>query len=86
MEYINEIIPIKGMRCSKCVSTIEQTLNELEGVEEVSVNLSAKNAHIRYDASKVTKDDLQRELRSIGYELAEEKSVFDKLKEFIKKS
>ena len=86
MEYKNEILPIKGMHCSKCVSVIEQILNEIGGVENASVNLAKKQANIKYDPSKVNVDYINEELKSIGYEIGYDFSIIDKIKGMFKKS
>ena len=80
MEPKDEVLPIKGMRCSKCVSVIERVLMEVDGVESVSVNLAKKQASIKYDSSKVNTDYINRELKTIGYEIGHDSGVLDKIK------
>ncbi len=46
-------LPIVGMSCASCVSTIERALGQLAGVEQVNVSLGAGKARVRYDPSRV---------------------------------
>ena len=52
------VLPVIGMTCANCVSTIEKGLKKLDGVESVSVNLGTEKADIRYDSSKLKTADL----------------------------
>lgn len=41
------VIPVLEMSCAVCAATVEKTVRELPGVEEASVNFSAK-IHCRW--------------------------------------
>ena len=45
------ILPITGMTCANCVSTVERNLRKLDGVREVSVNLASERASLEFDPS-----------------------------------
>src|SRR5687768_13184847 len=62
-------IPVPGMRCASCVRHIEQKLTGTAGVTSAAVNLPMKQAHVEYDARKVTVPDLVQAVRDIGYEV-----------------
>ncbi len=85
MEYKDEVLPIKGMHYSKCVSVIERTLMEIDGVEMASVSLAKKQASIRYDPSKVDDEYINRELKTIGYEIGHDFSLINKIKSLFKR-
>jgi Cu+-exporting ATPase len=55
------------MTCVKCVRAIEKTLNKLDGISHVNVNLSAEKAYVTYNTSKVTFDDMKRAVKKAGY-------------------
>jgi Cu+-exporting ATPase len=48
---INEIVTLKigSMTCAMCVKTIEGSLNRLDGIADVIVNLGAEKAYITYN-------------------------------------
>lgn len=62
------ILKINGMSCGHCVGKVEKALKELPGVEAAKVDLKKAIAKVKYDASKVTIDDLNEAVREAGYE------------------
>ena len=42
-------LPIAGLTCSTCVTTVERSLKEVPGVEQVHVNFSLGKAHVTYN-------------------------------------
>lgn len=40
-------LALRGMRCAACVSSIDEALNKVAGVEQVSVNLPDRSAEVR---------------------------------------
>lgn len=63
-------LPIIGMTCANCVAAVEKSLNNAEGVEEASVNLSSERASVRFDSAKVQLPTLVDHIRSAGYDVA----------------
>jgi Cu+-exporting ATPase len=58
---------IGGMSCSFCTSTIQTAFERLDGVHEVGVSLAHEEGLVKYDASKVSEDELKQTLRDVGY-------------------
>ncbi|MHA1971764.1 MAG: heavy metal translocating P-type ATPase [Candidatus Hodarchaeales archaeon] len=58
---------IKGMTCASCVASIEKGLNKVEGVFDVSVNLMAEKAIVKYDPKKVELEKLIEAVENSGY-------------------
>ena len=53
MSEIKQItLPITGMTCANCVSTVERNLKKVKGVEVANVNLTTERASIEYDADQ----------------------------------
>lgn len=44
-------LALRGMRCAACVSSIEEALTQVEGVEQVSVNLADRSADVTGSAA-----------------------------------
>ncbi|MFB6345896.1 MAG: copper ion binding protein [bacterium] len=59
-------LQLDGMSCTSCSDTIEEALNELEGVT-ASVNFSSETATVQHDES-VTADQLISTVEEAGYE------------------
>jgi P-type Cu+ transporter len=55
------------MSCASCVAHVEQSLNELEGVE-ATVNLATEKAAVRFDRDLVRPDELVHAVERAGYE------------------
>jgi len=70
-------LPVGGMSCASCVLTIEKAVNSLSGVANVSVNFAAEKAIIEYDKKVSTLDDIKNIVKSVGYEIKEEKESLE---------
>ena len=46
-------IKISGMHCASCALNVENSLNDLEGVEEAQVNIGTEKATVEYDPEKL---------------------------------
>jgi P-type Cu+ transporter len=64
-------LPIIGMTCANCVSTIERGLKKIDGVNTAVVNLSSERATVEYNPKLVVLDDLINRVRKSGYDIAE---------------
>src|SRR4051812_15177739 len=64
-------LPITGMTCANCVATVEKGLRKLDGVEQVAVNLATEKATVTFDASKLQKADLIKQVERVGYGVVE---------------
>ncbi|MCK9152005.1 heavy metal translocating P-type ATPase [Methanobacterium alcaliphilum] len=62
------VIKIGGMTCAMCVKAIEDNLNKLNGISEVTVNLGAEKAYVSYNSDLVTIDDMRDEIEDLGYQ------------------
>jgi len=62
-------LPIVGMSCATCVSTIQRGLTSLKGVEKANVNFATSRATILYEPQLVKPEDLISSVRKSGYEV-----------------
>ncbi len=72
-------LKIEGMHCASCVSTVQQSLEKMDGVQQVTVNLATESAQVRYSGS-VAPEDFRKAVERAGYELVEEESRSGKSK------
>ena len=63
-------LPVTGMTCANCVSTIERNLRRLDGLKEASVSLASERASVVYDPSKLDPTRLVERVRRAGYDVA----------------
>lgn len=69
-------LQITGMTCAACANRIEKGLKKIEGVQEANVNLALEKSVIKYDPTKVTKQDFEKKIQDLGYGVAKEKKEF----------
>ena len=62
-------IRIQGMHCASCTMNVENFLIRLDGIFDVKADLTSQSASIRYDSSKVTLDEIEDVITSLGFEL-----------------
>ncbi|MCC6147505.1 MAG: copper-translocating P-type ATPase [Anaerolineaceae bacterium] len=63
-------LPVTGMTCANCVTTVERNLKKVEGVESAAVNLSSERATVVFDPNLVGLDDLVARVQRAGYGIA----------------
>ena len=63
-------LPITGMTCANCVSSVERNLKKVEGVEVANVNLATERAAVEYDPSLAGLDSLLAKIERAGYGVA----------------
>jgi Cu+-exporting ATPase len=64
---VKKIFKVEGMSCSSCAMTIQKKLNSLEGVINTHVNVATEKGQIEFDDSKLTIDDIECAVDSVGY-------------------
>ena len=67
----NVTFQVKGMSCGHCVKAVEGGLGQLEGVEQVAVQLDAGTVAIAYKGDQVTIDQMKEAIEDQGYDVVE---------------
>lgn len=65
MDTIN--IPVEGMTCGGCVSSVQRALARVSGVAEAVATLSPGAVAVRFDASAVNVAGLVSAIEDAGY-------------------
>jgi len=63
-------LPITGMTCANCVSTVERNLIKVPGVLSASVNLSSERAAVEFDPAQANLPAMLARIRRAGYDVA----------------
>ncbi|MFB6272339.1 MAG: heavy metal translocating P-type ATPase [Salinibacter sp.] len=71
-------LTVQGMSCASCVSTVESSLQALNGVVEASVNLATDRATVRYVPGTVEPADFTTVIRDAGYEVVDAEGGADR--------
>lgn len=66
---VGESIPIKGMTCAACVSTVQQSIAGVEGVLNAEVNLATNRADVRYLPTVTSLGEIAKAVRDAGYDV-----------------
>jgi Cu+-exporting ATPase len=61
-------LKIGGMTCAMCVKTIENTLKNLDGIVDVTVNLGAEKAYVTYNPRITTIAEMKSAIEDVGYQ------------------
>lgn len=67
--YRHDYFTVEGMDCSDCVLVIEHGVGRMDGVLNVSANYATQNVRVEYDARKTGRSEIEKRLRSLGYQL-----------------
>lgn len=61
---------VKGMTCAGCASSVEKSLNKVQGVEHAEVNIATEKATAKLSPGSDTNfEDLSEAVKNAGYEL-----------------
>ncbi len=63
-------LPITGMTCANCVSTVERNLKKVPGVFGANVNLSSERAAVDFDPARASLAAMLERIRRAGYDVA----------------
>ncbi|PWN07360.1 heavy-metal-associated domain-containing protein [Rhodohalobacter mucosus] len=67
-------ITIDGMHCAGCVNSVEKAIRKVDGVQNVSVQLTTESASIEYEGV-FPAEKVKKAVENAGYELAEDPAV-----------
>lgn len=67
-DKIKQVFDISGMSCSACAAHIDKSVNKLDGVEDVNVNLLQNKMTLSYDPEKLNISDITKAVHDSGYE------------------
>ena len=63
-------VKIEGMHCKNCVARMTKAFLGAKGVKEAQVSLEGKCAHMVYDGSALTEEDLKEIVTATGFTAA----------------
>lgn len=62
-------LPVEGMSCAGCASSVESVIKSVEGVQNVGVNYANQTAWIELDSKAIRIEDIRKAVQSAGYDL-----------------
>lgn len=83
---VRKTFPVLEMTCAACAVSVESMLKSAAGVKDAGVNFANQTAWVEYDPVIATTTDLQKTVRSIGYDLVIDEANSDQIKEEAQKA
>jgi copper chaperone CopZ len=65
--YENITLNAPDISCGHCVSSVQNRLGGLEGVQSVTADATTKNIDLTFDPSKINLETIKAELDDEGY-------------------
>ena len=65
-----ETLNISGMDCASCAMTIDEELEELDGVKQATTSYRKQLTTVLFDQERVDVDTIARAIQDLGYEAA----------------
>ena len=66
---------IPGMGSDHCAGIVRTSLERLDGVKDIQTSIAAHRARVRFDADRLTPDDLKAAVERAGYEIEDAGAV-----------
>ena len=79
--YNNVVLKIGGMSCASCANAINKSINKLDGVENVDVNLATEKVTINYDSSKLKLSQIRNSIEKLGFKVLDKSESKNNLDE-----
>ncbi len=68
------VLKVKGMSCQHCVMSVKKALGQVEGIQEIQVNL--ETGEVRFENTRgASAEKVRRAISEAGYEVVPEGSV-----------
>ncbi len=69
----NQILKVTGMHCASCSAIITKKVSKIEGVDSINVNFATEKAQVKFDETKVSIFNINKEIEPLGYSFVEDK-------------
>lgn len=60
---------IPSISCSTCSNKIQNELKDMNGVENININLKTQNVKVTFNQDVLKPQDITRKIASMGYEV-----------------
>ncbi len=65
----SRVLRVPDMSCGHCESSVQEALDELDGVEKAKADHTTGEVELTYDASRVTEEKFREAIDEAGYTL-----------------
>ena len=67
---IKEKLSINGMHCASCALSIDEELEDLEGITEAKTSYRKQTTEVVFDETRTGIDKIHETIRALGYDVA----------------
>lgn len=75
MSTNNITVPIRGMHCASCEILIGEKLKKLPGVKDVNISHKDGKAHIKYENTRPSDNEIAQAVHAAGYDVGDPKKL-----------
>jgi Cu+-exporting ATPase len=76
--HVEDIIfRVSGMTCASCAQNVERILKKQAGVVSASVNLPMSKAAVSYEPARISREEMEEAIESIGYHVVHDRTTLD---------
>lgn len=65
----NITLEVQGMSCGHCIKSIEGNVGNLEGVNQVKVNLEDTQVEVAFNEAQISLEKIKETIEEQGYEV-----------------
>lgn len=63
------LIPVEGMTCGGCTSSVEKVLSGHDGVQSASASLEGANVEVEFDSAVIMQGEIENAIRDAGFDV-----------------
>ncbi len=63
------VLKVQGMTCGHCEMSVQEALDELDGVERSKADRATESVEVTYEEDKVSNDQFKEAIEEVGYTL-----------------
>ena len=63
------LIPVEGMTCGGCTSSVERALNAHTGIQKATASLEGANVEVEFDSAVIAQGQIEEAIRDAGFDV-----------------
>lgn len=63
------LIPVEGMTCGGCTSSVERALNARTGIQKATASLEGANVEVEFDSAVIAQGQIEEAIRDAGFDV-----------------
>lgn len=63
------LIPVEGMTCGGCTSSVEKALGARDGIAVAKASLEAANVEVEFDSAVIIQGQIEEAIRDAGFDV-----------------